>query len=77
MPFGLKNASATYQRLVHKMFANHISKTMKLKVDDMLVKSLQTLDYLAHFEKMLSILQRYKMKLNSSTCSFSVSSKKL
>ncbi|KAL5543443.1 hypothetical protein UlMin_007227 [Ulmus minor] len=36
MSFGLKNAGATYQRLVNKMFKNHIGKTMEVYVDDLL-----------------------------------------
>ncbi|KAM1580634.1 hypothetical protein ACFX1Z_041919 [Malus domestica] len=39
MPFGLKNAEATYQRLVNSMFAEQIGKSMEVYVDDMLVKS--------------------------------------
>lgn len=39
MPFGLKNAEATYQRLVNKMFALLIDKKMEVYADDMLVKS--------------------------------------
>ena len=40
MPFGLKNVGATYQRLVYKMFTEHLGKSMEVYVDDMLVKSL-------------------------------------
>ena len=40
MSFGLKNAGATYQRLVNKVFANLIRKAMEVYVDDMLVKSI-------------------------------------
>ncbi|CAL8994500.1 unnamed protein product [Prunus brigantina] len=39
MPFGLKNAGATYQRLVNRIFAQHIGSIMEVYVDDMLVKS--------------------------------------
>ena len=39
MLFGLKNASATYQRLMNKMFANQIERNVQVYVDDMLVKS--------------------------------------
>ncbi|KAL5546702.1 hypothetical protein UlMin_006389 [Ulmus minor] len=46
MPFGLKNARATYQRLVNKMFKDQIGKTMEVYVDDMLVKSLKTEEHI-------------------------------
>ena len=46
MPFGLKNAGATYQRLMNKMFAHQISKNVQVYVDDMLVKSLHEVDHL-------------------------------
>ena len=39
MPFGLKNAGATYQRLVNQMFNKQIGRTMEVYVNDMLVKS--------------------------------------
>ena len=39
MPFGLKNAGATYQQLVNCMFKNQIGRNVKVYVDDMLVKS--------------------------------------
>ena len=35
----LKNLSATYQRLLNKVFEDKISQTMKVYVDDILVKS--------------------------------------
>ena len=40
MSFNLKNTGATYQRLVNKVFAKLIDKTMEVYVDDMLVKNL-------------------------------------
>ena len=39
MPFGLKNARVTYQRLMNKMFAQQIGRNVQVYVDDMLVKS--------------------------------------
>ena len=39
MPFRLKNAGVTYQRLVNKMFNKQIDRNMEVYVDDMLVKS--------------------------------------
>lgn len=40
MLFGLKNARATYQWIVKKVFKNQIGRNMKAYVDDMLVKSM-------------------------------------
>ena len=39
MPFEFKNVGATYQRLVNKVFADKIGRSMEVYVDDMLVKS--------------------------------------
>jgi hypothetical protein len=39
MPFGLKNAGATYQRMVTGMFGHVIGKTVEVYIDDMLIKS--------------------------------------
>ena len=39
IPFGLKNARATYQRLVNKIFAELLGISMKVYIDDTLVKS--------------------------------------
>ena len=41
MSFGLKNAGATYQRLMNKMFAHQIGRNVQVYVDDMLVKSVR------------------------------------
>ncbi|GFS38896.1 hypothetical protein Acr_00g0060030 [Actinidia rufa] len=76
MPFGLKNAGATYQRLVNKMFNAQIGKTMKVYIDDMLVKSLHAQNHIAHLEEAFDILRRHIMMLNPSKCIFGVSSGK-
>jgi len=76
MPFGLKNAGATYQRLVNKMFAKQIGRTMEVYVNDMLVKSKKGTDHIAYLSKMFHVLRKNGMKLNPLKCSFGVSSKK-
>jgi len=38
MPFGLKNAGATYQKLMDRVFTHLIGKSVELYVDDMVVK---------------------------------------
>ena len=44
--FGLKNAGATYQRLMYKIFAHQIGRNVQVYVDDMLVKSRREDDHL-------------------------------
>ena len=73
MPFGLKNAGATYQRLVNKMFVGLLGTTMEVYVDDMLVKSLQAYQHVKHLEETCQILRKYQMRLNPNKCAFKVS----
>ncbi|XP_075665924.1 uncharacterized protein LOC142635690 [Castanea sativa] len=72
MPFGLKNAEATYQRLVNKMFSRQISKNMEVYVDDMLVKSKEELAHLDDLKKTFATFREYQMKLNPNKCVFGV-----
>ena len=39
MPFGLKNAGSTYQRMMTKMFKPQLSRSIEVYIDDMVVKS--------------------------------------
>ena len=48
MPFGLKNAGATYQRLVNRMFHKQIRTFMEVYIDDMLVKSIKVKLHITH-----------------------------
>lgn len=65
MLFGLKNARAIYQRLVNHMFAQQISKTMEVYMNDMLVKSLPIVDDLAYLKEMFEVLCTYNMYTKS------------
>ena len=76
MPFGLKNAGATYQRLVNRMFNNQIGRNVEVYVDDMLVKSKEEEDHLDDLKETFNTLRQYIMKLNPSKCAFGVSSGK-
>ena len=77
MAFGLKNAGATYQRLVNKIFKHLIGKTMEVYVDDMLVKSLKKADHIKHLQEAFEVLRHHKMMLNPSKCAFGVGSRKV
>ena len=76
MPFGLKNAGVTYQRLVNKMFQFQIGRTMEVYVDDMLVKSLAAAYHVDHLQETFNVLRSYHMKLNPEKCAFGVGSGK-
>jgi hypothetical protein len=76
MPFRLKNAWATYQRLMNRMFHDQIGKNVKVYIDDMLVKSKEEDDHLKDLEETFKTLRKYQMKLNPSKCAFGVSSGK-
>ncbi|CAA0832670.1 Unknown protein, partial [Striga hermonthica] len=76
MPFGLKNAGATYQRLVDKIFKEQLGRNMEVHVDDMLVKSKEELDHVRDLKETFLTLRRYGMKLNPAKCSFGVRSGK-
>ncbi|XP_010676986.1 uncharacterized protein LOC104892696 [Beta vulgaris subsp. vulgaris] len=76
MPFGLKNAGATYQRLVNAMFKDQLGDTMEVYIDDMLVKSKNSHDHVSHLQQSFDVIRRYGMKLNPTKCSFGVSAGK-
>ena len=76
MPFGLKNAGATYQRLVTKIFGPLLGNIMEAYIDDMLMKSKERFDHTKHLQEAFELLRRYDMKLNPLKCAFGVSSGK-
>ena len=58
MPFGLKKARATYQRLVKKMFSKQIGRNIEVYVDDMLVKSKEESAHLDDLEETFITLRQ-------------------
>ena len=72
MSFGLKNAGATYQRLMNKMFARQIGRNVQVYVDNMLVKSLRKDNNLGDLQETFNTLREYNMKLNPNKYVFRV-----
>ncbi|XP_012833996.1 PREDICTED: uncharacterized protein LOC105954857 [Erythranthe guttata] len=72
MPFGLKNAGATYQRLMDRMFRAQLGRNIEVYVDDMLVKSKKCSTHLADLAETFATLRLYGMKLNPAKCAFAV-----
>ena len=76
MPFGLKNAGSTYQRMMTRMFESLLGKTMEIYIDDMVVKSKKASEHLKDLRVVFEILRSHKLRLNASKCSFGVGSGK-
>ncbi|KAM2274239.1 hypothetical protein ACFX1S_044069 [Malus domestica] len=76
IPFNLKNAGATYQKLVNSMFTEQIGKSMEVYVNDMLVKSKHDDQHITNLYETFTILKRYRMRLNPNKCAFGVGSGK-
>ena len=70
MLFGLKNAGATYQRLMNRMFHDQIGKNVEVCVYDMLVKSTEEDNHLDDLGETFKTLRKYQMKLNPSKYTF-------
>ena len=64
MPFGLKNAGATYQRAMQKIFDNVLHKYVECYVDDLLVKTKRREDYLVDLRSVFNRLRKYQLKMN-------------
>ncbi|KAL0440562.1 UNVERIFIED_CONTAM: hypothetical protein Slati_2539200 [Sesamum latifolium] len=73
MSFGLKNAGATYKRLVDKIFRSKLGRNMEVYVDDMLVKSKEAHHHVEDLNETFVVLRKYRLKLNPEKCAFRVS----
>ena len=76
MPFGLKNAEATYQRMMTRMFEPQLGKNIEIYIDDMVMKSKLESEHVNDLGNIFEILRRHKLRLNTSKCSFGVGSGK-
>ncbi|XP_072090416.1 uncharacterized protein [Arachis hypogaea] len=72
MLFGLKNAGATYQRLMNKIFCDLIGKMVEVYVDDILIKTIKTDDLISNLESVFTALRRHGMRLNPLKCAFAM-----
>ncbi|WCJ18433.1 Transposon Tf2-6 polyprotein [Euphorbia peplus] len=77
MPFGLKNAGATYRRAMVTLFHDMIHKEMEVYVDDMVAKSRENEDHVEVLRKVFQRLRKYNIRLNLAKCAFGVTAGKL
>ena len=64
MPFRLKNAGATYQRVMNTIFHEHIRKTMECYVDDIAVKNCAKGNHIADLKTVFDIMWVHQLKMN-------------
>ena len=76
MPFGLKNAGATYQCAMSKIFRDHLRKTVECYVDDIAVKSCDKNNHLRDLRTMFDIMRAHQRKMNPIKSFLGVSSGK-
>ena len=72
MPFGLKNAGATYQRMMTRMFRDKIGSTVEVYIDDMVVKSQEDQRHMDNLLEVFEILRQHRLCLNADKCVFGV-----
>ncbi|GJT75004.1 reverse transcriptase domain-containing protein [Tanacetum coccineum] len=70
MPFGLKNAGATYQRLADKAFDSQVGRNIEVYVDDLVIKSHTEAEMLRDIDETFRTLRKINMKLNPKKCTF-------
>ena len=76
MPFSLKNARSTYQRMMTKMFESQMGKNIEVYINDMVVKSKIVFEHIKDLNNIFEILRGHKFQLNASKYSFGVGSGK-
>ena len=77
MPFGLKNAGATYQRAMVTLFHDMIHKEIEVYVDDLIAKSREDESHIGNLLKLFKRLRKFQLKLNPTKCTFGTTYEKL
>ena len=77
MPFGLRNAGATFQRLMHITLGPQLGKNVEAYVDDIVVKSREARTLIQDLEETFASLNAVNLWLNPEKCVFGVPSGKL
>jgi hypothetical protein len=76
MTFGLKNAGATYQRVMNLIFHDLLGIILEIYIDDVVVKSKSKDNHLVDLRLALERMRRYGLKMNPLKCVFGVSASK-
>ncbi len=68
MPFGLNNASATFQRLMNKVLRRYIGKFVQVYLDDVIIYSNNLDEHKKHIKAVLEKIREANIKLKLSKC---------
>jgi hypothetical protein len=77
MPFGLKNARATYQRMMQNCLGSQIGCNIQVYINDMVITTRKEESLISDLAETFDNLNRYKLKLNPTKCSFGISAGQL
>jgi hypothetical protein len=77
MPFGLKNTGATYQRMMQNCLGSQIGRNIQIYIDDVVITTRKEESLISDLQETFDNLNRYKLKLNPTKCSFGVSTGQL
>jgi hypothetical protein len=77
MPFGLKNAGATYQRMIQSCLGQHIGRNVQVYINDVVITTRDEATLIDDLQETFDNLDRYKLKINPTKCSFGVPAKQL
>ncbi|KAL0286120.1 UNVERIFIED_CONTAM: hypothetical protein Sradi_7156200 [Sesamum radiatum] len=72
----IRNAGATYQRAMQRIFNDMLHKNVECYVDDLVVKSKKRENHFHDLRKVFKCLRSYQLKMNPSKCAFGVTSGK-
>ncbi|KAI5337727.1 hypothetical protein L3X38_016998 [Prunus dulcis] len=72
MPFGLRNAGATYQRAMNSIFHDMIGHFLEVYTDDVVIKSPEEENHILSLRKAFLRMRQHKLKRNPKKCVFGV-----
>ncbi|CAL2232523.1 unnamed protein product [Prunus armeniaca] len=72
MPFGLRNAGATYQRAMNSVFHDMIGHSLEVYIDDVVIKSPEEGNHMTNLRRAFLRMRQHKLKMNPKKCVFGV-----
>ncbi|KAI5323281.1 hypothetical protein L3X38_032353 [Prunus dulcis] len=72
MPFGLRNAGATYRRAMNSVFHDMIVHSLEVYIDDVVIKSPEAEDHILNLKRTFLRMRQHKLKMNPKKCVFGV-----